>query len=123
MAESGTLVLLSGPDNPTTLNFLPDTHIVMVDAADIAGDYEAVWARIRALQGPGLPDLPVEALFGRFMRAGQPEGDSSASGAGLGLWIVQSIVARHGGRVAAENTGRGARLTVTLPRAEIELAA
>src|SRR5437763_11520928 len=27
VAESGTLALLSGPDNPTTLNFLPDNHI------------------------------------------------------------------------------------------------
>jgi L-lactate dehydrogenase complex protein LldG len=52
VAESGTLVLLSGQDNPTTLNFLPDTHIVVVSADDIAGDYEAVWARIRTLYGP-----------------------------------------------------------------------
>jgi L-lactate dehydrogenase complex protein LldG len=51
VAESGTLVLLSGADNPTTLNFLPDTHIVVVSADDIAGDYEAVWARLRALYG------------------------------------------------------------------------
>ena len=36
--------MASGPDNPTTLNFLPDTHIVVVDAKDIAGDYETVWA-------------------------------------------------------------------------------
>ena len=47
VAETGTLVMASGPDNPTTLNFLPDTHIVVVDAKDITGDYEAVWARIR----------------------------------------------------------------------------
>jgi L-lactate dehydrogenase complex protein LldG len=47
VAETGTLVMASGPDNPTTLNFLPDTHIVVVDARDIAGDYEAVWARVR----------------------------------------------------------------------------
>ena len=47
VAETGTLVLASGRDNPTTLNFLPDTHIVVVDAKDVAGDYEAVWARVR----------------------------------------------------------------------------
>jgi L-lactate dehydrogenase complex protein LldG len=47
VAVTGTLVMASGPDNPTTLNFLPDTHIVVVDAKDIAGDYESVWARIR----------------------------------------------------------------------------
>ena len=47
VAETGTLVMTSGTDNPTTLNFLPDTHIVVLNAKDIAGDYEAVWARIR----------------------------------------------------------------------------
>jgi L-lactate dehydrogenase complex protein LldG len=47
IAETGTLVLTSGKDNPTTLNFLPDTHIVVVDARDIAGDYETVWQRVR----------------------------------------------------------------------------
>lgn len=54
VAESGTLVLLSGPDNPTTLNFLPDHHLVVVDARDVAGDYETLWTRIRALfpEGP-----------------------------------------------------------------------
>lgn len=64
VAESGTLVLLSGPDNPTTLNFLPDTHIVVVSASDIAGDYEAVWARIRALQGPGVMPRTVNLITG-----------------------------------------------------------
>ena len=51
VAESGTLVLTSGVDNPTTLNFLPETAIVVVDAADIAGDYETVWDRLRAETG------------------------------------------------------------------------
>ena len=47
VAETGTLVMASGPDNPTTLNFLPDTHVVVVDAKGVAGDYETVWARMR----------------------------------------------------------------------------
>ena len=51
VAETGTLVMASGPDNPTTLNFLPDTHIVVVDAKDIAGDYETVWQRVRETFG------------------------------------------------------------------------
>ncbi|MEN3380663.1 MAG: L-lactate dehydrogenase complex protein LldG, partial [Hyphomicrobiales bacterium] len=36
IAETGALVLASGPDNPTTLNFLPDARIVVVAAVDIA---------------------------------------------------------------------------------------
>ena len=46
-AETGTLMLLSGVDNPTTLNFLPDSHIVLVSAKDVAGDYETLWLRLR----------------------------------------------------------------------------
>ena len=64
VAESGTLVLLSGPDNPTTLNFLPDTHIVMVAADDIAGDYETVWTRLREAQGPGTVPRTMNLVTG-----------------------------------------------------------
>jgi L-lactate dehydrogenase complex protein LldG len=51
VAESGTLVMLSGVNNPVTLSFLPDTAIVIVEARDIAGDYESVWARVRETLG------------------------------------------------------------------------
>ncbi len=50
-AETGTLVFVSGADNPTTLNFLPETEIVVVRAEDVEGSYEATWTRIRALYG------------------------------------------------------------------------
>ncbi|OQW52214.1 LutC/YkgG family protein [Candidatus Raskinella chloraquaticus] len=53
VAETGTLALVSGNDNPTTLNFLPDTHIVLIDAKDIVGDYESVWDRLRSRYGRG----------------------------------------------------------------------
>ena len=51
VAETGTLVLTSGPDNPTTLNFLPENHIVVVSAPDIAGDYESVLKGARQSDG------------------------------------------------------------------------
>ncbi len=55
-AETGTLVLLSGADNPTTLNFLPDNHIVVVAAETVVGAYESVLARLRDQFGAeGLP--------------------------------------------------------------------
>ena len=53
VAETATVVLHSGGDNPTTLNFLPDHHIVVVDARDIAGDLETVLARVREKFGKG----------------------------------------------------------------------
>jgi L-lactate dehydrogenase complex protein LldG len=55
VAETGTLVLTAGPDNPTTLNFLPDNHVVVIEAKDIAGDFESVLARLRERYGAALP--------------------------------------------------------------------
>ena len=48
IAETGTLMLLSGRESPTTLNFLPETHIVVLPAAAVVGSYEDAWARLRA---------------------------------------------------------------------------
>ena len=47
IAETGTLMLRSGPDAPTTLNFLPDTNIVLLRADRILGAYEEAWALLR----------------------------------------------------------------------------
>ena len=47
IAETGTLMLLSGPASPTTLNFLPDTHIVLLRADRVVGAYEEAWALLR----------------------------------------------------------------------------
>ena len=55
IAETGTLVLLSGRQTPTTLNFLPDTHIVVLPTARVHGTYEDVWALLRA---PGRGFMP-----------------------------------------------------------------
>ena len=47
-AETGTLFLSSGPNNPSTLNFLPENHFVVVLANDIVGSYEECWAKLRS---------------------------------------------------------------------------
>jgi L-lactate dehydrogenase complex protein LldG len=64
IAESGTLALISGPDNPTTLNFLPDNHIIVVAAADIIGDYETIWQRLRERVGKGTMPRTVNMITG-----------------------------------------------------------
>ena len=53
IAETGTLVLASGRDNPTTLNFLPDNHIVVLPSKDIAGSFEEVLEKLRGVFGKG----------------------------------------------------------------------
>ncbi|MGH7045737.1 MAG: LutC/YkgG family protein [Stellaceae bacterium] len=47
VAETGTLMLVSGADTPTSLNFLPDTHIALVRANQVVGTYEEGWDRLR----------------------------------------------------------------------------
>ncbi len=48
IAETGTLMLVSGAETPTTLNFLPDTHIVVVRAGQVVASYEDGWDLVRA---------------------------------------------------------------------------
>jgi L-lactate dehydrogenase complex protein LldG len=50
IAETGTLMLISGAQTPTTLNFLPDTHIVVVRDQVVAA-YEDGWERLRDRAG------------------------------------------------------------------------
>jgi len=53
IAETGTLALVSGPDNPTTLNFLSDNHIVVLEREAIEADFESVFAKLRSAYGKG----------------------------------------------------------------------
>jgi len=48
VAETGTLVMLAGENTPTTLNFLPETEIVIVPADRVVGCYEEALAPLRA---------------------------------------------------------------------------
>jgi L-lactate dehydrogenase complex protein LldG len=51
VAETGTLMLISGPETPTTLNFLPDTQIVAMRAGQVVASYEDGWDLVRS-RGP-----------------------------------------------------------------------
>jgi L-lactate dehydrogenase complex protein LldG len=64
VAETGTLVMASGPDNPVTINFLPENHVVVVRAADIAGHYEAAFDKVRGRFGRGAMPRTVNMISG-----------------------------------------------------------
>ena len=51
VAETGSLALSSGPDNPATLSFLPDYHIVLLAEADVVPWFEDLWQRMRDADG------------------------------------------------------------------------
>lgn len=51
VAETGTLAMYSGPDHPSTLNFMPETHVVVLPAGRMVKSYEDVWDSIRAQAG------------------------------------------------------------------------
>ena len=67
--------------------------------------------------GPGIPPADRERIFERFTRLDDSRARDQG-GAGLGLAVVRSIVARHGGQVwADESPLGGARFTIELPAA------
>lgn len=96
--------------------FAPAGSAVRVGGA-VEGDAVALWVED---DGPGLPGGPEAGggeLFDRFVRrAGEGE-EPETGGMGLGLWIVRSIVERHGGRIEAGSGpgGRGTRMKVVIP--------
>ncbi len=64
IAETGTLALVSGPDNPTTLNFLSDNHIVVLSRDAILADYESAFAKLRGAYGKGGAPRTVNFITG-----------------------------------------------------------
>jgi L-lactate dehydrogenase complex protein LldG len=64
IAETGTLVMTSGPEHPVSLNLLPDTHVVVLREADIVSGYEDVWARLRAHYGKNTMPRTVNTITG-----------------------------------------------------------
>jgi len=55
LAETGTVVLLSGPDTPASTHLLPETHIALVRASRIVAGMEDAFALLRAERGGVVP--------------------------------------------------------------------
>jgi two-component system, OmpR family, sensor histidine kinase SenX3 len=72
-------------------------------------------------RGMGVPPGELKRIFKRFYRAPRRVA-TRVKGAGLGLFIVRSIVGKHGGKTFAESEGEGmgSVFTIELPRVEIE---
>ncbi|TNE33329.1 MAG: lactate utilization protein C [Alphaproteobacteria bacterium] len=64
IAETGTLCMASGANTPSTLNFLPENHIVVIRASQIAGTLEESWDRLRQAFGEGNMPRTVNFISG-----------------------------------------------------------
>lgn len=95
--------------------FAPEGSVIRI-GAEASGGRVTVWVED---EGPGVPQPSAGSIFDRFYRG--PESEPEPGGLGLGLWIVKSIVERHGGAITAGSTPEGrTRFNVTLPAESAE---
>lgn len=64
VSETGTLMLVSGADNPVTLAFLPETHIIVVPENRIVGSYEDGFDLVRSRFGGGVMPRTLNLISG-----------------------------------------------------------
>ncbi|QUD89597.1 sensor histidine kinase [Phenylobacterium montanum] len=78
---------------------------------------DGLWSVAVEDQGPGLAPEQLQRIFERFVRFNVPE--NAGKGSGLGLTICEAIIAKHGGRIYAENRsmGHGLRVVFEIPTA------
>jgi signal transduction histidine kinase len=92
------------------IKYSPAGTTVTVELAQHEGGVEVVFAD----QGPGIPLAERDKVFQRFYRV--EESRSGHPGNGLGLSLVQAVIALHGGSVALSDNSPGLRVRVFLPR-------
>jgi signal transduction histidine kinase len=91
--------------------FSPERSTIRVGGQRLGNQIE-IWVED---EGQGLPVASPDAIFERFRRGADSEPD--APGLGLGLWIVKSIMERHGGSIRVERTAaQRTRFTLVLPQ-------
>jgi signal transduction histidine kinase len=95
------------------VKFTPDEGVIAVTV--VQDDQALAGVSVRD-SGPGIPPEFIEKIFDPFFKI--KESRSGSKGLGLGLSIVHTLVALHGGTIVARNkAGRGAELHFTIPMA------
>ena len=93
------------------IKYSPDGGLIEVSGETLS---DAVTISVRD-NGIGIPLHEQEAIFDHFYRVDNDLARET-QGAGLGLYIVRSIVEAHGGHIAVMSTlGQGATFRFTLP--------
>jgi two-component system sensor histidine kinase SenX3 len=114
---SGTRVFGDAEELRTAVSNLIDNAIKYSgEKVDVAVRLESedknVILKVRD-SGVGIAPEELKRIFKRFYRV-RHRSLAQVKGTGLGLFIVRSIVRKHGGRVFAESAGEGLGTTVTL---------
>ncbi len=122
--ESGEKILLSGDKAELQTVFIN----LLDNAVKYSGDAPKISVRIKNTNekkvevfikdhGIGLNSGEIKRIFKRFYRVANTE-TQEKKGTGLGLFIVQSIIKKHGGKVWADSKGegKGSTFIVQLPK-------
>ncbi|HEV7922904.1 MAG TPA: ATP-binding protein [Thermoanaerobaculia bacterium] len=114
--DEETMVLADARRVLQILTNLLDNAFTHADDVRVAWERSGSEVRIRVQdRGAGIPAEELPRIFERFYHV-DPSRSRDTGGAGLGLAIVQQLVAAHGGRVWAESeAGKGSTFTFTLP--------
>lgn len=100
------------------LRFSPEDTPITIEVSSLEDPPRAILAVVD--HGEGIPAQIREKIFQRLWRADTSRARETG-GFGLGLAIVEGIVARHKGKISVEDTaGGGATVRVTLPRVPSE---
>jgi signal transduction histidine kinase len=90
--------------------FAPDGSVLRIGATG-KGEQVETWVED---EGPGVPEGDAESVFERFRRG--TDAEPEPGGLGLGLWIVKSVIERHGGTIVVGRTvQQRTRFSFTLP--------
>lgn len=122
-APSGPITLVGNPEELRTavanlienaVKYSGPHPSIVVDV--LTPDIDTVELRVRD-NGVGIPPNELKRIFKRFYRV-HSRATRQVKGTGLGLFIVRSIIRRHGGEAFAESEGegRGSTFTIRLPR-------
>ncbi len=118
LAELGLVAFHAATLRQAVLNLVQNALDAMPQGGrlTLAGQGTATQVQVQDT-GSGMPPAQLEQIF-------EPLYTTKPGGTGLGLYIVQEIVAAHAGQLTVQSVeGHGTTFTITLPRTASETPA